>query len=265
MTKLAAKRKTPVALTVAGSDSGGGAGIQADLKTFASLGVFGTTAVSCLTAQNPDGVSGIVPTPKGFVADQIEAVCSAFPVVAAKTGMLFSAPIIKETARAVRKAGISALVVDPVAKSTSGASLLRPAAEKALINELIPLALVITPNIPEGELLCGHPITSREDQVETARELSKRFDVSCLLKGGHMDGNTVVDALCHKGRIYLAEAPRIAAKETHGTGCTLSAALTAYLARGRSLPASFKMACAFVHKALERPFCTGEHYPLGIR
>lgn len=258
-------RKTPVALTVAGSDSGGGAGIQADLKTFSSLGVFGTTAVSCLTAQSPDRVTGVLPTAKGFVAGQVEAVCSAFPVASAKTGMLFSAQIIKETAGALRKANILSLVVDPVARSTSGASLLRPAAQRALRNDLIPLALVVTPNIPEAEMLCDHPVAGRTEQMDTAREISKMFGVSCLLKGGHMEGSTVLDVLCHKGRMYRHESARIQAKETHGTGCTLSAALTAYLARGLSLPASFRKASAFVHKALERPFYTGSHYPLGIR
>jgi hydroxymethylpyrimidine kinase/phosphomethylpyrimidine kinase len=258
-------RNTPVALTIAGSDSGGGAGIQADLKTFSALGVFGTSAITCLTAQNPDGVTGIAPTPKGFVGKQIDAVCSAFPVVSAKTGMLFSAAIIREAANALRDASIPSLVVDPVAKATSGSNLLKPSAERALVEDLIPLALVITPNIPEAEMLCGHTISGDTDQIDAARELSKSFATSCLLKGGHMNGSTVVDVLCHKGRVYKVSAPRLQAKETHGTGCTLSAALTAYLACGRTLPDAFKKACAFVHEALKSPFSAGPHFPLGIR
>jgi hydroxymethylpyrimidine/phosphomethylpyrimidine kinase len=258
-------RNTPVALTIAGSDSGGGAGIQADLKTFSTLGVFGTSAITCLTAQNPDGVRGIVPTPNGFVAKQISAVCSAFPVAAAKTGMLFSADIIKETARAIRRESIPLIVVDPVAKATSGSSLLRRNAEKAMIEKLIPLATVITPNIPEAEMIWGRRIRNHSDQIEAAGDIARAFGVSCALKGGHMKGKLMTDILSHRGRIYKVTSPRIKAKETHGTGCTLAAALTGYLAKGASVPKAFRESCAFVHRALKAPLRTGKHYPLGIK
>ena len=259
------RRITPVALTIAGSDSGGGAGIQADLKTFSALGTFGTSAITCLTAQNPTGVSGIAPVPRGFVAKQIRAVCDAFPVAAAKTGMLFSAEIIRETAKELKRQNLPALVVDPVAKATSGSALLKKKAEKALVKELLPLATVITPNIPEAEMILGSRISGYADQVDAARKLALAFTVSCVLKGGHLPGKTMIDVLCHRGRIYEVRAPRIKAQETHGTGCTLAAALTASLAKGASVPAAFRKSCNLVHDALAHPLKTGKHYPLGIR
>lgn len=257
-------RNTPVALTIAGSDSGGGAGIQADLKTFSSLGVFGTSAITCLTAQNPTAVSGIVPTPRGFVAKQVKAVCSAFPIAAAKTGMLFSAEIITETARALRAERLPALVVDPVAIATSGSRLLKRNAEAAMIQLLLPLATVVTPNIPEAEMILGRAIGSHSEQIAAARLISVMFKVSCVLKGGHIPGSDVLDVLSHNGRIYKVIAPRINAKETHGTGCTLAAALTGWLAKGASMPNAFRNACNLVHRALKNPYRTGNHYPLGI-
>lgn len=257
-------RKRPVALTIAGSDSGGGAGIQADLKAFSCLGVFGTSAITCLTAQNPDSVTGVAPAPRGFIAKQIRAVLSAFPVAAAKTGMLYSAAIIREVARELEASPLKALVVDPVAIATSGASLLKPGAKLALISELLPLASVVTPNAPEAEMILGESICSSDDQIAAARAISRDFGVSCLLKGGHIDGNTVFDVLCHKGTVHKVEAPRIRARETHGTGCTLSAALTACLAKGMTVPAAFRASCAFVQSALQNPFRTGLHFPLGI-
>lgn len=258
-------RNTPVALTIAGSDSGGGAGIQTDLKTFSSLGVFGTSAITCLTAQNPCGVSGIKAAPKGFVAKQIESISKEFPVLAAKTGMLFSARIIAEVVQQLKLARIPLLVVDPVARATSGASLLKPKSEESLINDLLPLATVITPNIPEAEMILKDKIRDADDQMDAARAISKGFGVSCLLKGGHMENKRILDVLCHKKRIYKIEANRVKALETHGTGCTLSAALTAYLAKGMSLPQAAGKSCDFVQNALRNPFHTGTHYPLGIR
>lgn len=254
----------PVTLTIAGSDSGGGAGIQADLKTFSALNVFGTSALTCVTAQNPDALRGIAPVPAGFTALQIRAVTSAFPVAAAKTGMLFSAAIIKEVAKELKTACIPHLVVDPVAKATSGSSLLKSSAEQALMKHLIPMATVVTPNVPEAEMLCGCCIRSHADQVDAAVEISKAFNTACILKGGHMPGNRMIDVLCSQGKIHKVNKPKIFARETHGTGCTLSAALTAFLASGIPLPQAFRKACTFVRNALKKPVRAGRHFPLGI-
>ena len=180
-------------LTIAGSDSGGGAGIQADLLTFAALGVFGTSALTCVTAQNPRGVTGVAALDPDLVARQIAAVCDAFPVEAAKTGMLYSAPIIHAVAAAASR--IPILVVDPVMVAASGAQLLEPEAVDTLCGELIPQARVITPNLDEAKILCGHPIASVGQMREAARELSERFEVGVVIKGGHLPGDTITDVL----------------------------------------------------------------------
>jgi len=179
--------------------------------------------------------------------------------------MLYSAAIVRETVNAVSAANIPQLVVDPVARATSGASLLKKTAELVLINELLPMAAVITPNVPEAEMILTDRILDADDQMDAARAISKGFGVACLLKGGHMEGGIMLDVLCHKGRVYTLKAKRIMAKETHGTGCTLSAALTACLARGMPLPSAFRKSCRLVRTALQHPFRTGSHFPLGIR
>ncbi|MDI6774228.1 MAG: bifunctional hydroxymethylpyrimidine kinase/phosphomethylpyrimidine kinase [Verrucomicrobiota bacterium] len=179
-------RRTPVAMTIAGSDSGGGAGIQADLKTFQALGVFGASAVTCLTAQNPDEVTRVAAVDPGMVAEQIRAICRGFPVAAAKTGMLYSAGIVRAVAREVRKQGIRKLVVDPVIIATSGARLLKEEAVAVLCRRLIPLATVVTPNLPEAEMLWGRRIRSLDDMKAAARGIGERFGVACVCKGGHL-------------------------------------------------------------------------------
>ncbi|NQT91118.1 MAG: bifunctional hydroxymethylpyrimidine kinase/phosphomethylpyrimidine kinase, partial [Lentisphaerae bacterium] len=251
---------------IAGSDSGGGAGIQADLKTFAAFGVFGTSAITCITAQNPAGVDGIEPVSPGMVALQVRAVSGAFPIAAAKTGMLFSDAIIRATAEAVRDCGIRQLVVDPVMVATSGARLLKEDAVSALVTELMPLAGVVTPNLPEAAILCGRDLETLDDMRAAAEEISRRFDVSCLLKGGHMEGNSgeMTDVLCHGGEVQTFSSPRVPGAETHGTGCSFSAAMTACLASGEDVVESARRAKQFVSDALARPFCTGSHRPLGI-
>ena len=271
----------PVALTIAGSDSGGGAGIQADLKTFAALGVFGTSAITCVTAQNPDRVSGVAAIDPEMVVLQIRTVCEGFPVAVAKTGMLYSAAIIRAVSASVAELRIPMLVVDPVMVATSGERLLQPDAVAALCSSLIPLATVITPNLPEAEVLCGHAIGSTAEQEAAARELENRFGVACVLKGGHL-GNAecgtrnaewkgsrnraddVVDILCQEGKITMFRASRIEAAETHGTGCTFSAALAAFLARGEDLKTAVGHAQDFVVAALAHTIRAGEHSPLGI-
>ncbi len=254
----------PVALTIAGSDSGGGAGIQADLKTFAALGVFGTSALTCVTAQNPKEVAGIAALEPDIVARQIKAVCDGFPVAAAKTGMLYSAAIIRMVAAEDLQEGLPVLVVDPVMIATSGAQLLKHDAIDALCADLLPQARVVTPNLHEAEVLCGHKIESVDRMREAAREIGDRFDIACVIKGGHLPGDEVIDILYDEGEEYVLSAPRFDAPETHGTGCAFSAAITAYLARGDLLSDAVAKAKDFVREALENSLPVGRHHPLNL-
>jgi hydroxymethylpyrimidine/phosphomethylpyrimidine kinase len=255
--------RVPVALTIAGSDSGGGAGVQADLKTFASLGVFGTSAITCLTAQNPHGVAGIESVSPAMVTLQIRAVCEAFPVRAVKTGMLYSAPIIRAVAKAVVANRLPNLVVDPVMVATSGARLLRQDAFDALCRRLLPLARVATPNLQEAGWLLDARIVTVSDMTDAAETLVGRFGCAVVVKGGHLAGDRVHDVLADRGRVTVVASPRLPAAETHGTGCTFSAALAASLAKGLSLESAFRAAKRYVAAALRHPARAGRHYPLG--
>jgi hydroxymethylpyrimidine/phosphomethylpyrimidine kinase len=251
------KKKPLVVLTIAGSDSGGGAGIQADLKTFESFGVFGTSAITCLTAQNPAAVKGISAVRPDMVAMQISAVCEAFNVAAAKTGMLYSAGIIRAVAAAVRAAEIPFLVVDPVMVATSGVRLLKPNAARALRDAILPLATVITPNIPEAEVLSGMRIKTIQHMKKAAREIGGFFNTACVVKGGHFADKQAVDILFDPSarsgnRERMFSARRIQVKSAHGTGCMFSAALASCLARGDSLGVSVEKAKSFVRSRLRR-------------
>jgi hydroxymethylpyrimidine/phosphomethylpyrimidine kinase len=254
----------PVVLTIAGSDSGGGAGIQADLKTFEAIGVFGTSAITCVTAQNPDAVTGIKALPPDTVHAQIAAVCSGFPVASAKTGMLFSADIIRAVAGALEEYPVRPLVVDPVMVATSGAWLLGDHAVSALRDMLLSRATVVTPNLAEAEVLAGRPIATTEEARSAAAGLAADFGTAFVVKGGHIEsGPDVIDVLADRdGNIFEFRTARIKAGETHGTGCTFSAALTAYLALGVSLPESVGKAQSFVARALARSVPAGRHSPL---
>ena len=252
----------PVVLTIAGSDSGGGAGIQADLKTLTALGTFGTSAITCITAQNPNAVTGIEAVSTRLVARQIEAVTTGFPVAAIKTGMMYSAAIIAIVARALKRLPDVPVVVDPVMVATSGARLLREDAQEALCRRLLPLATVVTPNLQEAEILAGHPIRTLDDLVTAAVTISERYGIACVAKGGHLPGRRVVDVLAANGRVNLLELPRIKVGQTHGTGCTFSAALAAGLARGLNLRDAAIAAKAFVAGALEHAAKAGRHAPL---
>lgn len=257
-------RALPVALTIAGSDSSGGAGIQADLKTFQAIGVFGASALTCITAQNPSAVTGVWAVEPDAVAQQIKAVCDGFPVAAAKTGMLYSAEIIRAVAAADVRQGIPVLVVDPVMVAASGARLLKEDAVDALCEELLPQARVVTPNLHEAEILCGHPIASVEELRATAREIGDRFDVACLIKGGHLVGEEVVDVLYDEGEEFVYTSPRVDAPESHGAGCAFSAAITAWLARGELLSEAAARAKEFVRQALAQRVGAGRHFPLNF-
>ncbi len=242
----------PVVLTVAGSDSGGGAGIQADLRTITALGGFGTSAVTCVTAQNLQGVTAVAPVPAADVTAQIEAVASGFPVRAVKTGMLFSSDIIRAVAQGLDAARLSRVVVDPVMVAASGARLLQPEAEAAYAEHLFPRAAVITPNLDEAAVLWGRPVTDEDGMERAARELCDRFGVPVFLKGGHLPGDPV-DLLANEGRIHRWRDDRVEGVLTHGSGCTLSAALATRLALGDDLVAACGAARDFLRESFRRP------------
>jgi hydroxymethylpyrimidine/phosphomethylpyrimidine kinase len=245
------------ALTIAGSDSGGGAGIQADLKTFTVFGVYGMSAVTALTAQNTRGVTGIHTVPAAFVRAQIDAVVSDIGVDAAKTGMLVSAEIITTVAQAIRDYAITPLVVDPVMVAQSGAALLETTARAALLRELLPLATLTTPNVPEAEALTGIAIGSVADLRTAARRLIEQGTRACLVKGGHLGGDEAVDVFDDGRQVIELRAVRLQTAHTHGTGCQLSAAITAQLARGTPLLAAVEQAKRFITVAIRNGLALG--------
>ena len=257
------RKEIPIALTIAGSDSGGGAGVQADLKTFAALGVHGTSAITCITAQNPRRVLGIEACSARMVHRQIEAVFDELPPRAAKTGMLFSAQIISEVARAFRKSRCP-LVVDPVMIATSGARLLKKDATEALTRKLFPLATLITPNVPEVEALLGVSIREAEDLRVAAREFHQRFGCAALVKGGHLTNTDEAIDIFFDGKTeLLLSSPRVQGVKTHGTGCTFSAAVAAHLARGEKLERAVPLAKQFVSDAIAHSQRAAGHDVLG--
>lgn len=257
--------ETAVALTIAGSDSGGGAGIQADLKTFTALDVFGTTAITCLTAQNPDEVRAVSPVDPAMVSQQIRTVCDAFKVGGIKTGMLYSAEIISAVANTLPECTQAPLVVDPVMIATSGAKLLQDDAIQTMITALFPLACVVTPNLPEAELLTGNSIRNLAELRAAAETIAAMTRGACLLKGGHLEsGPEVSDILFCAGELHEFRTVRIAAVDTHGTGCTYSAAIAAGLAKGQSLHTAAQQAQQFVAQALKNALHTGRHRPLRL-
>ncbi|MEM2001753.1 MAG: bifunctional hydroxymethylpyrimidine kinase/phosphomethylpyrimidine kinase [Candidatus Methanomethylicaceae archaeon] len=243
------RSKIPTVLTIAGSDSGGGAGIEADLKTFASIGVHGLVALTAVTAQNTTGVIGVHELPPEMVSLQIEAVVRDIGVDFAKTGMLSSSTIIREVAKAIKKFGLK-VVVDPVMVAKSGAPLLRSEAVLSLKEELIPLAEVITPNLDEAEALTGMEINSVEDSIKAGKYLLSLGPKAVVVKGGHLKGDAV-DILCtSEGSVKEYRSPRVESSTTHGTGCTFSSAIAAYLALGLSLEDAVKEAKNFVLNAI---------------
>ena len=248
-------------LTIAGSDSGGGAGIQADLKTFAALECYGASAVTALTAQNTLGVRAIHPVPPEFAAAQIAAVFEDIGADAVKIGMLYSARLIRVVAEALRRYEARNIVLDPVMVAQSGDRLLESDAVGAIREHLMPLAEVVTPNLPEAEVLTGRRISGAEQMQAAARELAGCGSRAVLLKGGHLEGADSSDLLylCRENRWVTLPAGRIASRNTHGTGCTLSSAVAAYLARGEALEAAVRRAKEYVTAAL----LAGARYRLG--
>ncbi|HOE43856.1 MAG TPA: bifunctional hydroxymethylpyrimidine kinase/phosphomethylpyrimidine kinase [Rhodoferax sp.] len=241
----------PRVLSIAGSDSGGGAGIQADLKTFAALGCFGMTAITALTAQNTCGVRAIHGVPPDMLRDQIDAVLEDIGVDAVKIGMLHSAEVVRTVAQAINRHQLPQVVFDPVMVATSGAVLIDQAAIEVLVSEMFARVVLITPNLEEAGLLVGRPLTSVADMALAAQELLARGARAVLLKGGHLPGQVVVDLLlADSGEPLWMEAPRINTANSHGTGCTLSSAIAAYLALGLALPDAVQQARSFVRAAL---------------
>ena len=252
-------RSIPIALTIAGSDSGGGAGIQVDLKTFASLGVHGASAITCITAQNPKHVTGIQSCSADIVRRQIEAVFEELPPAAVKTGMLYSAPLIRTVADCLSHHPCK-LVMDPVMVSTSGAQLLKPAAVEVLTSRLLPLAMLLTPNLDEARILTGQKLNSVEDLRWAARDLRRRFGCAALVKGGHLRGlKEAVDIFYDGKEELLLTAPFIRGVSTHGTGCTYSAAITAWLARGLPLDRAVQRAKEYITQAIAQSLTTSGH------
>ena len=242
---------TPIALTIAGSDSSGGAGIQADLKTFAALGVYGASVITALTAQNTQGVSGIHQVPAEFVTAQIDAVFADLAVGAVKIGMVAQPPVIDAIVAGLKRWSPQHVVLDPVMVATSGDRLLAAEAVDALRTKLIPLASVITPNLPEAAALLDEGVAADEAAVEKqGRRLLALGCKAVLIKGGHGEGAESIDYLIDSSGVIALAAPRIATKNTHGTGCSLSSAIAAELAKGESMETAVRNAKAWVSAAI---------------
>ncbi len=257
-------RSVPVALTIAGSDSGGGAGLQADLKTFAALGVHGTTAVTCLTAQNPRQVLAITPCPPAQLRAQLDAVWTELRPAAVKTGMLCNLANVRLLVDFFGQHPGIPLVIDPVMVSTSGTRLLAPGAVKCLLTGLLPLATLVTPNVDETEILTGHKPATVADLRAAARLIHARYGCAALVKGGHLPATRTAVDIFYDGdtELFLA-APFIRGRKTHGTGCTYSAAITAGLARGLKLPDAVGQAKHYITRAIAHSYVTHSHSVLG--
>jgi hydroxymethylpyrimidine/phosphomethylpyrimidine kinase len=238
-------------LVIAGSDSGGGAGIQADIKAITALGGFAMTAITALTAQSTLGVFGVHPVPAAFVAQQMEVVLDDLGADAIKTGMLHDAEVIEVVARTLdARAKGAAVIVDPVMVAKGGASLLQAEARDALVQRLLPRAALLTPNLPEAESLLQREIASVEAMREAARDLAAMGPKAVLLKGGHLEGETLTDVLFAEGRETIFEGPRLHTRSTHGTGCTLASSIAAGVAQGLSLAAAVERARAYLVEAI---------------
>lgn len=247
----------PVVLAIAGSDSGGGAGIQADLKAIAAMGGWGATAVTCLTAQNPAGVRSVQPADSDVLADQIDAVCDGFEVRAVKTGMMYSGELIRVVVDRLRFHRAGPLVVDPVMVATSGAKLLQDSAIGILRDQLLPMAAVVTPNLHEAEILAGFSVPDIAAMRAAAEAIYRLGPANVLIKGGHLDDDAI-DVLFDGADHHEFRAPRVAATTaTHGTGCTLASAIAAGLALGRALPDAVAEAKHLLTAALERSCSLG--------
>ena len=252
--------RIPRALTIAGSDSGGGAGVQADLKTMTSLSVFGTSVIVALTAQNSTKVSGIFEIPPAFIIEQIDAVLSDMGADSIKTGMLYSSSTILAVSSGLRDHSVSGIIIDPVMVSKTGSILLRDDAISAMVNLLFPIADLITPNVPEAEKISGKKISSNEDAKTVSMSLSDEYGLGVLIKGGHLEGKSVNDFLSINGKTYVYSKERVNTINSHGTGDTLSAAICSYLALGYPLIRAIELAREYLQNAIEHSFSMGKGY-----
>lgn len=256
----------PIALTIAGSDSGGGAGVQMDLKTFAALGVHGTSALTCLTAQNPKEVTAVHPVSPAFLRAQLKAVFGGLRPAAVKTGMVFNAALVREVVSFWKKLPAKsrpALVVDPVMVATSGAKLLQPAAIKALLSDLLPLATLVTPNLDEAEILVGRPLKTVDDLHAAAVQIRLQYGCAALVKGGHLRGTRQATDVFFDGESGLTlSVPFVRGVTTHGTGCAYSSAITGYLALGLPLPQAVEMAKTHITQAITQSVQIGKYTTL---
>lgn len=248
-------------LTIAGSDSGGGAGIQADIKTISACGGYAASAITAITAQNTLGVQAVTPVPTDCIRQQITAVLDDIGADAVKIGMLHAAEVVRAVAETLQPFAIRNIVLDPVMVSTSGHRLIEESATQSLLHNLIPMARVITPNIPEAEVLLGGKEIQKEDLQEAAEMLAQQTGVSVLLKAGHLDAEQLTDVLysVEDKQVYTYSSPRIHTCNTHGTGCTLSSAVATYLAKGMALPEAVGAAKAYLDKAIR----VGSEYKIG--
>lgn len=252
-----------IALTIAGSDSGGGAGIQADLKTFQQFGVFGTSAIVALTAQNTRGVQAVEPVSPAMVEAQLEALAVDLPPDAVKTGMLATAPLVAQVAEALTRFGWRRFVLDPVMVATSGDRLLTTEAEATIRDRLLPLATIVTPNLEEAAILAGFPVPHEAAMIAAGHRLIELGAGASLVKGGHLPGEALVDILVTADGVERFSHPRLATTSTHGTGCTLSAAITAGLARGVPLREAVAAALDYLRRAIAAaPGLGGGHGPV---
>jgi hydroxymethylpyrimidine kinase/phosphomethylpyrimidine kinase len=248
---LVTPRPMNIALTIAGSDSGGGAGIQADLKTFHQFGVFGTSVVAAITAQNTRGVSRVFPVPAELLEAQLAAVAEDLRPAATKSGMLATRALVEATADGIARHGLANYVLDPVMVASSGDRLLERDAERALTERLVRLATVVTPNLDEARIMVEHEVRTPEEMEEAGHALVRMGAKAALVKGGHLSGTEVVDVLVTAGGTRPFRHARIETTSTHGTGCTLSAGIAAGLARGASLDQAAAAALDFVHRAIQ--------------
>ncbi len=236
-------------LTIAGSDCSGGAGIQADIKTITAHGMYAMSAITALTAQNTTGVYGVLESTPDFLKNQLDCIFTDIFPDAVKIGMVSDAELINTIAEALKKYRPKNIVLDTVMVATSGSPLLKERAMSALVEKLIPLADIITPNIPEAKVLLGRDINDTEDMKRSALDIYEKFGCDCLVKGGHSDEKST-DILCNKGNIYIFESKKIDTENSHGTGCTLSSAIACNLAAGKSIQESIKNAKDYITKAL---------------
>ncbi|MEO1857180.1 MAG: bifunctional hydroxymethylpyrimidine kinase/phosphomethylpyrimidine kinase [Rubritalea sp.] len=246
--------KPQVVLSIAGSDCSSGAGIQADLKAFSYFGTHGLTAITCVVAETPNQVISIHPIPLAILQDQIRILLETYQIKAIKTGMLYSKSHIVAITEILQQQPIP-IIVDPVMVATSGAHLLKDDAVDAYINRLLPLAQLVTPNLAEASVLLNQDITQLDQLEGAAKEISSIYNISCLVKGGHLPAeNNRVDVLWHEGKPYLYSAPTVEIESTHGTGCALSAAITANIAKGLAIPDAVQSAKDWVHSAISESF-----------